>query len=270
MEPKFNTSFIPKKSLQANVTGGPKGTPGQQYVKRRSTHGPGFFLMLLIFILTIVGAGGIFGYTKITERNIDGLISRLQEAQKAFDPAAVDRLTREGLRIKSAQRLLSSHVTLTELFELLESQTLKEVRYKTLSYSGALGAVPTMQLNGESTSFANVALQVTQYRISPGLNSPVVTGLTRLTDGNASFSTDMQVNPRIILYPTVLEDGLRGNMETITSPTEPETTEEPAAEEEEEEAAEEPVAAAPAEPEEPEEPAIPTPPAPPVVNDSTF
>jgi hypothetical protein len=221
MEPKFNTSFIPKKSLQANVTGAPKTGGGKDYVKRRSTHGPGFFLMLLIFILTIVSAGGIFGYTKITERNIDGLISRLQEAQNNFDPAAVDALTREGLRIKNAQRLLSSHVTLSELFDLLEAQTLKQVRYDTLTYSGLLGAIPTVQISGESTSFANVALQVEQYRISPSLNNPVVNELKRLVDGTATFGVGMQLNPRLILFPTVLESGRR-NPAPTPSPTTPE------------------------------------------------
>jgi len=212
MEPKFNTSFIPKKSLQADV-GGPGSTtttsPGNKYVKRRTVRGPGYFLTLLIFVLAVVASFSIYGYTVIVERNIDDRIAQINEMQKGFDPSEIERLAREGLRMKNAERLLSSHVTVTELFDLLEAITLKNVRYDNFEYSGALGSTPGLDLSGSSQNFQSIAVQTEQYRINQSLNNPVVTELKRLTDGSAVFDVQMTVNPRLVSFPTALQAGKR-------------------------------------------------------------
>ncbi len=202
MEPKFNTSFIPKKSLQADVT----GSKSSKYVGRRTVHGPGFYLMLLIFTITSIVSIGIFGYTKIVIRDIEGKINKMEEQKAAFDIDSVNMLTQFDLRVRSAKKLLMSHIAVSELFELLENITLKKVQYTELSYSGMPNETPSITISGDSNNFQNVALQTAEYRKNQSLLEPVVNSLEKKDTGYIHFSVDMTADERLTSFSSSLEN----------------------------------------------------------------
>ncbi len=201
MEPKFNTSFIPKKSLQADVSGS-KGT--SKYTHRRTIYGPGFFLMLLIFTITVVVALGVFGYTKILIRDIEGKIAKMEEQKNSFDLNSVNMLTEFDTKIRSAKKILASHVAVSGLFDLLENITLKKVQYTELVYNGFPNEVPTITVTGVSDGFQNIALQTEQYRKDTSLLNPVVNDLEKKENMTIDFSVDMEADRRLTSFSSFL------------------------------------------------------------------
>jgi hypothetical protein len=218
MEPKFNTSFIPKKSLQADVTG---SSAGGKYVGRRTIHGPGYFFSMLLFLVSAVASLGLFGYTKIVESAIAEKITRLEEQKASFDPESIDLLERTDIHITNANKLLMQHVAVSELFTLLEKLTLKRVQYTELKYAGSPGESAMVTIDGSTQTFQNVALQTEQYRGDVNLTNPIVRELERLETGAVHFSVDLTVDQRLVLFSSFLKKASSNSTsEVITVPTE--------------------------------------------------
>lgn len=211
MEPQFNTSFIPKKSLQEDVTG---TTPGK-YVNRRTVHGPGFFLMLLVFIVTIIAAGSIFAYTKVIQGRIDASLTTLERDRASYKPETIEALRRVDERMKGAERLIISHQTVSALLTTLENLTLKTVRYSKVDFTGAQRMTNEqvgeayLSMSGSAKELKSVALQMDQFDVSEVFGKPGVTKLERAPEGSkALFTMQVSVDPQILKYASTLTASL--------------------------------------------------------------
>jgi hypothetical protein len=208
MEPTFNTSFIPKKSLQADVSG---SAPGK-YVNRRTVHGPGYFLTLLIFILAVVGSVGMFAYTKMIDGRIKEKITELDRARAAYKPEIIQELRRADSRLRYAHQLVTNHAAVTPLLSVIEQLTLRNIQYTLLfltsgDSSGASASAPSVQMLGKASDMPPVALLVDEFRTSPYLGNPQVTKLQRI-DGNIEFGVMAEVLPEILKFTRLTEKGV--------------------------------------------------------------
>jgi hypothetical protein len=181
MEPKFNTSFIPKKSLQADTN----TSSENKYVARRTVHGPGFYSMLLLFIISVTACVGVFAYTVIVDRSIEEKKNVLEEKKKAFKISIIDDLIETDARLSSANNLLANHIAISQIFNTLEDITLKRIQYTDFVYTGARAQTPAvLEVTGISDSFQDVALQTWAYRTNEYLHDPVVKELKRKSTNN--------------------------------------------------------------------------------------
>jgi hypothetical protein len=208
MEPKFNTSFIPKKSLQ-DVG----GNTGGRYVGRRDVYGPGFYLSLLVFLVAVVATVGLFAYSKIIEKSIEEKITLLEAKKAVFSSEDIVALIRADTQIKNAHRLVLEHVTLSELFNHLEKITLKRVQYTGLEYAGFPNEVGLVTLSGNAKNFQDVALQTEQYRTDTNMRNPIVRELERDKEEDVSFSIDVLTNIEFLSFASMLSRNSAGNPE---------------------------------------------------------
>ena len=208
MDSKFNTSFIPKKSLQADTSTSPK----DKYINRRATHyGPGFFLTFLIFIASIVGTVGVFGYTTIVNKRIDGYKTTLDEQQNRFDSSVVDELLRVESRIDNARELVVNHTVLTQLFSKIEAVTLRRIQYTELFYENVAGERPFMSLFGTAEDYKSVAQQTTVFRKDDLIHNPIMVELERNdTTEDVTFAVDTSVDEKLISFSAALSEGRFG------------------------------------------------------------
>ena len=196
MEPKFNTSFIPKKSLQAD-TGAP-GSGGKKYVGRRSVHGPGFFLVLLFFISCVIASLGVFGYTVMIDKRIEEFKGTLDGKKSAFKSSVIEDLIAMDLRISQANSLVANHLALSELFNKLEEVTLKRVQYVGFTYTGKTTEAPaSMAVSGVAEKLNEAALQTKAYRDDAKLIRPTVQDLEKDDTDSDISSISFQVNTGI-------------------------------------------------------------------------
>src|SRR4051812_35816651 len=119
MDTQVQPSFIPKKPLTGPTS-------------RRGSAAMGtfmFLIALLIFIASLVSAGGAFAYQGFLKTSITQKSDTLQKAEAAFDPATIKDLVRLDSRINNSEALLQKHISSLAIFNFLSQQTLENVQF---------------------------------------------------------------------------------------------------------------------------------------------
>ncbi len=228
MEQKFDTSFIPKQSLQTDITGGQKS-----YVRRRSVMGPGYFLTLFIFIVTCLIAGGLFFYTRIVVNDITFNNDRLTTLNSEFDANLIETFIRRDARMRHARALLEGHIATSNMFRVIEAITLQNVAYETLHYRVVDQAGNSeVSFTGITRGrFEPIALQMDQFRDSQYFNSPTVTSV-ELGEQLTRFTGFVRASADLVSYPRVLRTDPTPPAPAVTpAPVAPEPPQEPEEEE---------------------------------------
>lgn len=196
MDPKFQSSFIPKGPI--NTTGTLSRGP---LVKERNIFG---LIAMFIFVLSIIGALGVFGYSKYLEANISKMQSDLETARATLDPNTIKELSQLNARIIATKKLLDQHIVLSPLFDFLEGSTLQAVRFTNFNYSTTDKGL-SLTMNGQSRGYASLALQSDTFSKSKYIKNPVFSDLSLNEKGNVTFSFRGGLNPEIVSYKKLNE-----------------------------------------------------------------
>lgn len=192
MEPKFNTSFIPKKPLQS------------QQGKVVSGRGDklNFFMLIavIIFLVAVLLAAGVFAYKLTVKGAIEAQLRTLDRARQAFEPTFISEATRLNNRIVSANKLLNSHLAPSEIFELLENFTLQTVSFKTFNFEDGEDGTIKITGSGEGDSFRSIVLQSDKFGQSGYLRDVLFSGLEPNQFGNIDFTFEASLDPQLVLY----------------------------------------------------------------------
>jgi len=196
MEPKFQSSFIPKGPIAA-------ASPlAAQYVKPKKT-----ILGLLsstLFVIAIVLSIGVFGYTYYLRSNIAKMGRDLEAARATLQPDTVKELVNANKRIIGIETLLKKHTALSPFFDFLENTTLKTVRFTDFGYVTDAKGI-TIDMKGEARSYTDVALQSDAFNRSGVFKNPVFSNLNLNTKGNVTFSFKAQIDPSTVLYSKYIQ-----------------------------------------------------------------
>lgn len=199
MEPKFQSSFIPKQSLKSQAS----GAPAQERHRRRNTAaGLGTMLTFVFFIIMLGATGGLFLYNKILEDAVDQKIQSLERVREAFQPAFIKELVRLDRRMQAGKVILERHVATSNLFALLEQSTLRSVQL--LGYEYAYDdedQSSSITLRGQTASLPLLASQAQQLGINVFLANPVVSQLDADKEtGLVEFTADAGVDDTLISF----------------------------------------------------------------------
>ncbi|MCR4330729.1 MAG: hypothetical protein NUV49_02520 [Patescibacteria group bacterium] len=184
-EPK--QSFIPKKPLTPK-----SGRDG-------NSRGIVFSIAVLIFILSLLGSGGVYAYGQLIEKRITDKSAWLEQARGAFEPSLITEMERLDTRINVANEILAKHVAFSEFFKILEELTLQNVRFSRFDYSFIEGK-PEIMLEGEARSYSSVALQSDIFGDNKYLKNPIFSNLGLAKEGNVTFNLELNLDPSVMLY----------------------------------------------------------------------
>lgn len=196
VEQKFKTSFIPKKQTQ----------PGNS-IGRVVKGGSGLVsgLSVIIFIITLVAAGGVYAYKYTLKGKVSSQKQALIAAKQGIDPVFISNTTRLNDRIKSVKSLISKHVAPAQIFTLLENETLKTVRFDSLQYSQTEDGELNLSLSGEAKSYQSIVLQSDRYGNTGKIRDVLFSGLQPVKEsGVISFDFEGLVEPATVLYSNLL------------------------------------------------------------------
>ncbi|MEK9167866.1 MAG: hypothetical protein AAB769_00835 [Patescibacteria group bacterium] len=185
------TSFIPKKSL---VEKRPEGHMGGVF----------FGISLVIFIIAAASSIGVYGYEKFLGKRIESMNVSLERARASFKPATILELKRMNGRITATDQILAQHVAFSEFFKLLETLTLKSVRFDQFDYAYAPEGI-TISLKGKAHNYSSVALQSDIIGASTYLKNPIFANLGLDQKGNVSFDLSLYADPSLVLYKETLK-----------------------------------------------------------------
>lgn len=191
MDTRLRTSFIPKKTLiLKNEAGG---------AARVSIN---LFLSLgtIVFFLMIALSAGVYLYKVVINKKIyqEGL--DLEKAKKAFEPSLIADVKRLDGRITAAKAVLDKHAVALPVFDLLETLTLKTVRFTKFDYKNEKSGVPTVSLDGEARGYTSVALLSDSFAGDERIKNPVFSNLNLNESGGVKFSFQASLDPGMISF----------------------------------------------------------------------
>jgi len=197
METKFQTSFIPKKPDISTTVSGPKA----QYkgpINIFST------IASFIFVLTLFATGGAFAYKNILKNQIIEADKELNNARNVFNTKEIQELLDVSNRFESVNTLLEKHVVVSEVFLLLQTLTVKRVRFEGFSYTNKEGkAVLTM--NTEGQSYNAIIEQSRSFSENGFIQDHTFSEFSLEDDGVVKMKFLATLLPELVSYKKVVE-----------------------------------------------------------------
>jgi hypothetical protein len=190
MDPKFQSSFIPKASL--NQAGKPQK-------KKRGSVGVFSIIATILFLTSLALSGGVYLYVKLTESGIERKAALLEEERRNFNPELISELSRLNKKIIAAGELAEQHIAPSAIFEALEETTLRSIRFTEMDFKYGTDR-HTITMRGEARNFASIALQSDLFGKHRAINEPIFSNLNLTENGNVSFVFSAVINRNSILY----------------------------------------------------------------------
>ncbi len=186
------TSFIPKRSLDTNTR-----------VERADTVSIFTILSVLIFFIVIIGAGGIFLWKKNLEKEILDVKSVIIREKDSFSSEDINQLAKLDKRLISGGQLLDSKLYTSKIFELLNQNTIKTVRFTKFTVDPSLVDKEKLKItvSGQAKDYASLALQA---HIFSGLNDSFIdydfSNLTLDLSGNVTFDMNATLAKKSLVF----------------------------------------------------------------------
>lgn len=214
MDKEFQTSFIPKKPILEKETA------------RMPSGGGGLvnLIALVIFIASVLAAGGSYFYRASVEARVAEYKESLQRARNAFEPSLITELQTLDKRMRAATDILSTHIAVSPIFELLGDITLPTVRYSDFSYefNPENRHLVDIKLTGEAKGYNFIALQADLFGDNAFIKNPIFSDFTLDQQGNVDFTLTFSVDRSLVLYESFLERGASlGESANVTEPATP-------------------------------------------------
>lgn len=200
MDPVTQGSFIPKQSLVAT--------------RGRGGLGIFLFLSILMFVMSILAAGGAYLYEQFVTRRIAGLDEQLKLAEGAFNTATIQDLARTDSRLIEAEKLLERHVAPSSAFSFISTITLEKVQFNSMAFNLMQDGSATIAMGGTADSFSTVALQSDKFGQSKLLKDVIFSGITVGDDGKVDFSVNATIDPSVISYKATIAPSASAATET--------------------------------------------------------
>lgn len=195
MEPKFQSSFIPKGPVASS------GNPAPDRSRGKNLLG---LIASVIFVLAVVLSLGVFGYNSYLSYRISQTGGEIETARAQVDSDAIHELIRLESRISSTETLLDSHIVLSPLFDFLEDSTLQSVRFLEFDYNNTNEGMQLV-IAGEARGYSAVALQSEEFTDSQYFKNLVFSDLRLNEAGNVAFSLRTDIDPSMLSFSRIVE-----------------------------------------------------------------
>jgi len=189
------TSFIPRGQMTTSFEANKKSSKVSLFL----------LVSIIIFIVSIVLAGGVYLLSEYKAKSIKDKIDSLERAKGSFEPALIEQLSNLDVRINSAQKVLDNHISISSFFKLLEQITLKTVRFNEFEFTQRGDGSFFVTMRGEADSYSSVALQSDMFAGSKYIQEPIFSGFKLNSKVNVLFDFSAVVDKSLILYENNLE-----------------------------------------------------------------
>jgi hypothetical protein len=187
---EVQTSFIPKRSLDT--------TP----VRRADTVSVFTVLSTLLFFLSVILLIGVALWQRTLQAEINDVQKVIDVNEKQFSEDKIKEITNVSNRINAAQTILDNHLYTTNIFKLLEKNTVPTVRFSKFSVDPSQTDKESLKvtLSGQSTNYASIALQsyvFEKLRLEAIMSGYEFSNLTLDQAGNVLFDLTATVDKKV-------------------------------------------------------------------------
>ena len=177
---------------------------------RTVNRGLGLLMVLAIIFVAVVLAvyGGVLGYKQTLQGGLDSASKQLGELQDKFQPDNIRKIAEVDRALSVARTLLSRHTYATNVFAFLQSNTLRDVRYKDFSFTASPSQIT---LATEVEGYVGLKRQIELLEESQLIRSAVFSSLNRSLTGTVSFSLVVTFEDNLLRFgavPASAENGV--------------------------------------------------------------
>jgi len=190
MEPKFQTSFIPKSPIVS--------TKGSE-VKMVHTTNIFSIIATFVFLAVLIVSAGLFAYKNILKKQISEAKTSLVDVRAVFEPEKIQELVDINTRISVTKNLLEKHIILSEFLLFLQKTIVQKVRFDKLSYTNN-GKDMTISIDTEAESYNAIAQQVDILSKNQFINEPFFSNFDLGENGTIRMKFFAKIVPDLISY----------------------------------------------------------------------
>jgi hypothetical protein len=159
--------------------------------------------------LALLASGAVFAYGQFLVHVEVAKAAELKKQQDAVNVDTVKEYIRLKHRFNSGTSLLDSHVTLSRFFDELESLTLQNVQFTTLSLAVAGDGTAKLDLDGVAKNFNALAVQSNQVAGEKLIKRAIFSGIGFDSTGSQA-SSRIKFKLTADLDPKLLHGGSTG------------------------------------------------------------
>lgn len=189
------TSFIPKRTLDT-----------QTRIERADTVSIFTVLTTLIFFLSLIAAGGIFFWQRTLTTQVKQVEETLVRERASFDEGSIRELTNLSNRLQGSQTLLENRLYTSKIFQLLNQNTIRTVRFSKLGIDPNLVDKNKLKMtvSGQAKDYASVALQSEVFsKLDTAVLEYEFSNLTLDQSGNVLFDMTATLDKKAIAFDAV-------------------------------------------------------------------
>lgn len=158
-------------------------------VSRPTAYIPGgasvfFRLSFIFFLVTGLFSGGLLFYRNYVFNSLEEGKAILAKLETEFDPALISEVNRVANSISAGKDILDKRLKQSDIFFLLEENTLPQVFYNSFTYSHEQ---KSLVLLGEALSYSAIASQSGVFESLEKIENAVFSNLTLRDTGRVSF-----------------------------------------------------------------------------------
>ena len=201
METRFQTSFIPKKTM---VPMGGASAP----VTARGGFSIYMTIAVLLFVASLGAIGGLYAWKAKLLTDRETYKKQLNAKEQQFKPAQIEELKKQNVKIDAGRDLINKHIAASGVFGFLSQLTIENVQFLSLDFSvpekGGEGI--KISLKGQGTSLPALAWQsdvlanLEQYGLRKIVNNAAISDPSLDTKGLVAFGFTATIDPKSLLY----------------------------------------------------------------------
>lgn len=201
MDQEIQTSFIPKKTITQ-----PSPRSGG------SSFGLVNILSFIIMIVSLLLAGGSYLYRDNLSQKVSEMQTSLNRAQNIFEKTLLEDLELLDKRIEAAQTILSGHIAVSPIFEVLQDTTLPTVRYVDFTYEidTVNPDIIHIAMKGEAVSYDVITLQADLFSKNRFIRNPIFSNFSLNKAGNVDFDLMFDVSKSLVNFEQLIERNTLG------------------------------------------------------------
>jgi hypothetical protein len=210
MEPKFQTSFIPKKQITSvgGLTGNSMGSGPVQQKAKANLASAYMAIAVIVFIISVGAVGGAYFWKSYLKSANEQYKIDLAKMEEKFDINLIKKLKAKNIQIDSAKRLISNHVALSQAFDIVQRMTVADVRFSTMDFKGdsESGGKYVLNIKGQGKNLATVAFQsdvladLAKYGLDGVIKNPIISSPTLELSGAVSFGLTADLDKGSVSY----------------------------------------------------------------------
>lgn len=172
-----------------------------QQNRRPASTGNNVFLIAALFIagVAILATAGTYAYDRFLKHELESRAAELAEAQRSVNQDQVEDFVRLRDRLSYGMNLLNSHVALSQAFDMLESETLTNVKFKTLKIGVANDRTARLEIDGTARNFNALAAQSNAFAADKRIKSAIFSGITVNKDTTVNFALTADLDTKLIV-----------------------------------------------------------------------